>query len=172
MNKAVLSLLAVTVAASGTAFATGNAAAGRSKAGECAACHGFSGASANEESPNLAGQKYAYLVEQLQAFRDGSRRNPVMAPIARQLSDQDVGDLAAYFSAQKGAPPVFSTQINKGGVDKGSRISSQCTACHGLTGMSPTSTRAAAWPEPGRPETCVHRRAAAGVSTGCDARIR
>jgi YVTN family beta-propeller protein len=146
MNKAVLSLLAVTVAASGTAFATGNAAAGRSKAGECAACHGFSGASANEESPNLAGQKYAYLVEQLQAFRDGSRRNPVMAPIARQLSDQDVGDLAAYFSAQKGAPPVFSTQINKGGVDKGSRISSQCTACHGLTGMSPTSTRAAAWP--------------------------
>ena len=71
------------------------------------------GASTNSEWPNLAGQKYAYLVEQLQAFQDGTRKNPVMTPIARQLSAKDVSDLAAYFSALQGAPPVHSTQIAK-----------------------------------------------------------
>jgi YVTN family beta-propeller protein len=146
MNKAVVALLATMVVVSGTAFAKANAAAGRSKASECAACHGFNGASTNDEWPNLAGQKYAYLLEQLQAFEDGTRKNPVMMPIARQLSSADVSDLAAYFSTLKGAPVVVSPQIAKGSVDTGSSISSQCTACHGLTGMSPTSARAAAWP--------------------------
>ncbi len=152
MSKAVVALLAVMVAASGTAFAKtaapaqGNAAAGKSKAGECAACHGFTGASTNDQWANLAGQKYAYLVQQLESFQDGTRKNPVMAPIARQLSAAAVRELAAYFSALKGAPPLVSPQIARGSVDTGSNISSQCTACHGLTGMSPTSARAAAWP--------------------------
>jgi YVTN family beta-propeller protein len=152
MNRAAVALLAMTVLASGGALARNgagardDAAAGRSKAGECAACHGLAGASTRAEWPNLAGQKYAYLVEQLKAFQEGSRKNPVMTPVARQLSAKDVGDLAAYFSALKGAPPVRARQIAKGSVDRGSRISSQCTACHGLTGMSPTSARAAVWP--------------------------
>lgn len=146
MNKAVLALSAVMAVACASAFAKGDAAAGRTKAGECAACHGFSGASTNDEWPNLAGQRYAYLMEQLKAFQHGGRKNPVMAPIARQLSDRDVSDLAAYFSTLKGAPSVVSTLITKGSVARGSRISFQCMACHGLTGMSPKSARAAAWP--------------------------
>src|SRR5690242_9745750 len=132
--------------ATGGAVANGDAAAGRSKAGQCAACHGPSGASTNDEWPNLAGQKYAYLVEQLQAFRAGTRRNAVMTPIAQQLSAKDLGDLAAWFSGLKGAPPVRAQQITKSSVDRGFSISSQCTACHGLTGMSPTTARAVAWP--------------------------
>ena len=151
MNKAVVALLAVISLASSGAFGRGSAwaadaAAGRSKAGACAGCHGATGASGNAEWPNLAGQKYAYLVQQLRAFRDGTRRNAVMTPVARQLSATDVGDLAAYFSALQGAAPARAARIAKGSVDRGSRISSQCTACHGLTGMSPTSARAAAWP--------------------------
>jgi YVTN family beta-propeller protein len=152
VNKAAVALLAMTVLASAGAFAKnsalakGDAAAGRSKAAQCAACHGLTGASTSSEWPNLAGQKYAYLVEQLQAFQGGTRKNPVMTPIARQLSVTDVGDLAAYFAALKGAAPVQSAHMAKASVDRGFSISSQCTACHGLTGMSPTSARAVAWP--------------------------
>ncbi|HEV2443350.1 MAG TPA: c-type cytochrome [Steroidobacteraceae bacterium] len=152
MNRVVAALLAAMALASGGAFAgggaiaKGDAAAGRSKASECAVCHGPTGASTNAGWPNLAGQKYAYLVEQLQAFRDGTRKNPVMAPIARQLSEKDVADLAAYFAALQGAPPAHSARIAKRRIARGFSISSQCTACHGLTGMSPSSARAAAWP--------------------------
>lgn len=152
MSKAVVSLLALWALATVGAFAQnsvvakGNASAGRSKATACAACHGFTGASTNGEWPNLAGQKYAYLVEQLSAYQDGTRKNPVMRAIAQQLSAQDARDLAAYFSSLKGAPPVSSPQIAKSSINRGFSISSQCTACHGLTGMSPTTARAAAWP--------------------------
>ncbi|MDE2449697.1 MAG: c-type cytochrome [Gammaproteobacteria bacterium] len=152
MNKAVVVVLAMTALASSGAFAAdgviakGDASAGRSKAAECAACHGAAGASTNADWPNLAGQKYAYLVEQLQAFQNGGRRNAVMTPVAQQLSANDVSNLAAYFSALKGAPPVHSDQIARRSVDRGFSMSSQCTACHGLTGMSPTTARAAAWP--------------------------
>ena len=152
MKKAAVALLAMMVLAAGGAYAKtgviakGDAAAGRGKAAQCAGCHGLTGASTNAEWPNLAGQKYAYLVEQLRAFQDGTRRNPVMTPVARQLSAKDVGDLAAYFSALQGAAPVQSAHIANASVDRGFSISSQCTACHGLTGMSPTSARAVAWP--------------------------
>ncbi|MDE2050978.1 MAG: cytochrome c, partial [Gammaproteobacteria bacterium] len=117
VNKAVVALLAAIGLASSGAFGrdsampTGDAAAGRSKAAECAACHGAGGGSINGQWPNLAGQKYAYLVQQLKAFQDGSRSSPVMTPIARQLSAAAIDDLAAYFSDLKGAPPVRSPQI-------------------------------------------------------------
>lgn len=157
MNRAIAALYAAVMSlaaaagpgsacAKGAALTTGNTTAGASKATRCAACHGLKGASASPEWPNLAGQKYAYLAEQLRAFQDGARKNAVMTPIARQLSSGDVSDLAAYFSSLKGAPPVVSTQATRGSVTTGSSISSQCTACHGLTGMSPGSARAAAWP--------------------------
>lgn len=145
--SAMLALVAGSAFAQGSAPLKGDAAAGESKAAQCAACHGFTGASTSPDWPNLGGQKYAYLLEQLQAFQSGARKNPVMEPIARQLSGTDVRDLAAYFSAQKAAAPAASpAQIAQGNVHRGSDISSQCTACHGLTGMSPTSSRAVAWP--------------------------
>jgi YVTN family beta-propeller protein len=156
VNKRIAALLATlalasalasgSVLAKDSAMTKGDAAAGRSKAGQCAACHGLTGASTNAEWPNLAGQKYAYLVEQLQAFRDGTRKNPVMAPMAQQLSAQDVRDVAAYFSGLQGAPPAHAPPTAEANIDRGFSISSQCTACHGLTGMSPTTSRAAAWP--------------------------
>jgi cytochrome c553 len=67
----------------------------------CVACHGQNGIGIIELYPNLAGQKREYLVAQMRAFRDGSRKNPIMAPMAVHLSDGEIEDLAAYFAALK-----------------------------------------------------------------------
>jgi cytochrome c553 len=65
----------------------------------CAACHGAQGVSALGDVPNLAGQKADYLQRQLKAFRDGARKNDLMAAIAQPLSDDDIRTLAAHWSA-------------------------------------------------------------------------
>jgi cytochrome c553 len=77
----------------------GDAAAGKAKAVVCAACHGANGISTIPTYPNLAGQKEAYLVDSIKAYRDGTRKNPIMAPMAAALSDEDIANLAAYFSS-------------------------------------------------------------------------
>ena len=82
-------------------MAAGDAAAGKAKAATCAGCHGANGISSNPLWPNLAGQKDAYLVKQMKAFRDGSRNDPMMSPMAKPLSDADIDNLAAYFSSLK-----------------------------------------------------------------------
>ena len=83
----------------GTATAEGDPAAGKEKSAICAACHGPEGISPNDLWPNLAGQKYGYLVKQITAFRDGTRENPMMAPLVKSLSDEDIENLAAYYSS-------------------------------------------------------------------------
>lgn len=80
-------------------YAAGDAAAGKVKAASCAICHGAEGVSANDIWPNLAGQKSGYLVKQMKAFRDGDRKDPMMSPMAAPLSDDDIDNLAAYFSS-------------------------------------------------------------------------
>lgn len=91
-------MVAALVAGAGQAMA-GDAEAGKAKAMACAACHGPAGISSNELWPNLAGQKAGYLVKQLKAFRDGTRSDPVMAGMAKTLSDEDIDNLAAYYSS-------------------------------------------------------------------------
>jgi cytochrome c553 len=72
----------------------------------CQACHGANGVGISDDIPNLAGQKVAYLQAQLQAFKSGDRNHDVMGPIARQLSDADVANLAAFWNSipTSGAP--------------------------------------------------------------------
>lgn len=67
----------------------------------CVACHGPSGISIAPIYPNVAGQKEPYLVEQLKAYRDGSRTNLIMAPMARDLTDTQIVNLAAYMATLK-----------------------------------------------------------------------
>jgi len=83
----------------GSAFA-GDAGAGKAKSAICAACHGPTGISVNPLWPSLAGQQEMYLAKQMTAFREGTRTDPTMAPMAVALSDADIADLAAYYSAQ------------------------------------------------------------------------
>ena len=97
----IASLSGLLLVTANIATAAGDAAAGKAKAAACAGCHGAAGVSANPMWPNLAGQKEAYLAKQLKAFRDGTRKDPVMAPMAKPLSDADVANLAAYFASLK-----------------------------------------------------------------------
>lgn len=64
----------------------------------CATCHGPNGSSSNPVVPNLAGQKQAYLVSALDAYRSGSRRETLMSRVARGLTDGDVKRLSLYYS--------------------------------------------------------------------------
>jgi len=79
----------------------GDPAAGKAKATLCAACHGPEGISMTDLWPNLAGQKKAYLEKQIKAFRDEERIDPTMLPMVKPLTDQDIKDLAAYYSSLK-----------------------------------------------------------------------
>jgi len=93
---------ALAVLTSATVNAVGNAGAGQGKAAVCAACHGVDGIGTGPTFPNLAGQKEDYLVAQLKAFKSGERKgaqSALMAPMAAGLSEQDMKDLAAYFSS-------------------------------------------------------------------------
>ena len=84
---------------SGTTLA--DAAAGKTKSSVCAACHGVNGISSNPVWPNLAGQQGAYIIKQLKAFQSGERNDPMMSPQAKQLSPEDMQDLADYYSSLK-----------------------------------------------------------------------
>jgi cytochrome c553 len=79
--------------------AAGDVKAGRMKAQMCQACHGLDGLSKVPDSPNIAGQIEPYLSAQLQAFKSGVRKNEAMSLVAASLSEKDIDDLAAYFSA-------------------------------------------------------------------------
>lgn len=74
-------------------------AAGRRKAIACQACHGLDGLAKLADAPHLAAQPAPYLERALRAYRGGERRNEVMSVAARTLSDADIRDLAAYYSA-------------------------------------------------------------------------
>jgi cytochrome c553 len=99
MKKITLAIAATVMMAS-PVFA-GDAAAGKAKTGMCSACHGAAGVSAVPMYPNLAGQKEAYIAKQLKDFKSGKRKDPVMAPMAMSLSDEDVANVAAYYSSLK-----------------------------------------------------------------------
>jgi cytochrome c553 len=92
--------LALLLVLSATAHA-GDAAAGKAKAVICSACHGPEGISINELWPNLKGQKKTYLIKQIKAFRDGDRIDPTMLPMVKPLTDEDIENLAEYYSTLK-----------------------------------------------------------------------
>ncbi|HSS63935.1 MAG TPA: cytochrome c [Gammaproteobacteria bacterium] len=100
-RTAVLFAAAATWIVAGTSLAAGDAAAGKSKAASCGACHGPDGNSANPMWPKLAGQHAAYLVKQLKAFKSGERKDPLMSPMAAGLSENDMEDLAAFYASRK-----------------------------------------------------------------------
>jgi cytochrome c553 len=98
--------------------------------------------------PNIAGQHSSYAEAQLKAMRDGQRKDPIMSPMAANLSDQDIADLAAYYSGQKvkhGSVPddavksggeIYRAGNTKAGVPA-------CMACHGPQGLG---NGPAGWP--------------------------
>ncbi len=85
-----------------TVAAGGEQAPAFDKAMVCQACHGPNGIGASPVWPTLAGQHKDYIEHSLKAYRDGERKDPVMAPMAAALTDADIKALAAYYSGLKG----------------------------------------------------------------------
>lgn len=138
------SLLALTTLCAALAYAAIAPAAGDDKAGKaksvtCAACHNADGNSMIPVNPKLAGQHATYLVKQLLNFKNGERDNPIMSPMAKTLSDQDMEDLAAYFENQPPSQGFADPQLLKQGeaLYRGGNSATglpACMACHGPDG--------------------------------------
>jgi len=103
-------LAAALVFGFGTASAKGTAAAGKTKAAACEACHGADGNGIAPNYPALAGQYQDYIAQVLHEYKDGQRTNAIMNGMASPLSDQDIDDLAAYFSSLPRSCPTCTAR--------------------------------------------------------------
>jgi len=110
-SRKILSMAAAAmliIAAGGAHAAIGDPAAGAQKNSMCAGCHGipdYRTAFPEVYSvPKLGGQHAAYIVNALQEYKSGARSHPTMRAIASGLSDQDMADLAAYYSSRPAKP--------------------------------------------------------------------
>ena len=120
-------------------LAQGDAAAGQAKSALCGSCHGVDGNSPLAMNPKLAGQNARYMVKQLQDFKSGARAGAIMASMVLSLSDQDMEDIAAWYSSQQptiqGADPEsieLAERLYRAG---NSEIAvAACSACHSPTG--------------------------------------
>ena len=144
MKRPILIIIAllICVATPIHSVVAGDAMAGKVKAQLCADCHGAGGNSVNSQFPSLAGQVPGYIAAQLALFKSGSRANPVMAGMAAPLSQTDMQDLDAYFSAQ----PSILGSISESDVtaaESGGRLYrggfkalgvAPCMGCHGPAG--------------------------------------
>jgi cytochrome c553 len=131
----------------------GDAKAGATKAGACAACHGLDGNPTDPQYPRLAGMPERYTAQQLALFKSGERNTgmaAVMAPMAMPLSAQDMRDIGAFFAQQKAGAGIADDSVIAEGPYKGMKfyeVGQQlfrggdqargipaCMACHGPTG--------------------------------------
>ncbi len=142
MKRIVIQILVYSIACSisSTVVAAGNPEAGKAKSAACAACHMPDGNSVVPEWPKIAGQIPGYLVSQLMAFKRGERKNPIMDPIVKPLSEQDIEDIAAYYSGQKIQPGVAKPEqmaVGEKLYKKGVFYTplTACIGCHGLDGQ-------------------------------------
>ena len=120
-------------------FALGDAVAGQGKAAVCAACHGVDGNSVVPNWPKIAGQHADYLQRQLSLVKAGDRQVPEMAGIVISLSDQDMADLAAYFSSQTSSAGLTDESLRAAGelLYRGGNPETDipaCMSCHGPAG--------------------------------------
>ncbi len=101
-KQSTYSLCLLMMITTGTAMAA-DITRGKTKAVMCAGCHGINGIGLSDEFPNLAGQKQAYLLKQLQAFKTGSRKNPTMNAMSATLRKADMKNMVAYYSSLSAA---------------------------------------------------------------------
>jgi len=141
MKKFVI--LAVSIvfgfAATQPLFAQGDASAGQAKSALCATCHGAEGNSEISINPKLAGQNVNYIIKQLRDYQSGNRVNATMSAMVAALTDQDILDIAAWYSSQQvtleGADLEMlelGETIYRGGIKDLSVAA--CSACHSPTG--------------------------------------
>lgn len=105
--------------------------AGRQKAQVCFACHGPAGNSTNPVMPSLAGQPAQFISLELFEFREGNRKDSQMTPMAANLSNADMNDLAAYFAAEKPTPSSHKTDPANAVAGAKLVLQFNCVQCHG-----------------------------------------
>lgn len=147
MRKIAIPFMLLLGLAGQAAAVEGNAEAGKAKSATCAACHGPDGNSPTDMYPKIAGQHAGYIYKQLKDFKQGAatggkegRSNAVMAGMVAALSDQDMKDLAVYFSSQtmkSGTTPEDVVEAGQklfraGDMQRGIPA---CIACHGPRGV-------------------------------------
>jgi cytochrome c553 len=115
----------------GTALAQetveGTAAAGKNIAGQCRTCHGIDGYAKIPIAPHIGGEQASYIRNQLTAFRDGTRTHEMMSVVARMLTDQQIADVAAWYSSHSATATLTADA---------SGAPEACTACHGDDGIA------------------------------------
>ncbi len=146
MNKPLSTLLktvvaSATVALTFSAHAQGDAKVGETKAAMCIGCHGIPGYQNSfpeiHKVPKISGQSDKYIAAALTAYQKGDRKHPTMRGIAASLTEQDIADLAAFYSghnagvtapdAPKAAPAAVAALLEKGA----------CVSCHGANFSKP-----------------------------------
>ncbi|WP_207540766.1 c-type cytochrome [Sabulicella rubraurantiaca] len=118
------------------AWAAGDAERGQTLASHparyCTHCHGRNGVASTSGTPSLAGQPAEYLVAQMVLLRAGRRVSGPMADFVRGLADQQIEDLAAFFSGMPAAPPPYREERDAGTVATGEALAERmrCGSCH------------------------------------------
>jgi cytochrome c553 len=136
-----LAAFALANGASAQGTASGDPVQGQLKVQQiCAACHGPDGNSVASSNPTLAGQNPVYIVNQLKAFKSGQRNNPIMLGMASALSDQDMLNVAAFFSRQTPKPHEAADKTLMAAGQSIYRAGNPvthvpaCMSCHGPAG--------------------------------------
>ncbi|WP_088284338.1 cytochrome c [Ideonella sp. A 288] len=133
-------LLAPAFGADAPAAAKPDLAKGQEKAQMCAACHTSDGSRGTPANPILAGQHADYLVKQLTEFKAGKRANPIMSGMAATLTDEDMRNVAAFYSSKQAKPGAaknadtvtLGEKIYRGGI--AAKQVPACAGCHSPTG--------------------------------------
>lgn len=127
--KLLISLALGGVILAGGAFAegAGDRAAGKLLAGQCRTCHGLEGKARIPIAPHIGGENADYIAHQLTAFRDGTREHEMMTIVAKSLTDQQILDLAAWYSGH-----TISATLTA----DASGAPETCVACHGADGIA------------------------------------
>jgi cytochrome c553 len=133
MDTCMRHLLAAVAALclSAAPLAAADIEAGRQRAETCLVCHGADGITADPSIPSLAGQRERYLQWQLVFFRSGRRANPIMGPLAADLTDEELRNLGAYFASLPRANPPAGTPdpaLHEKGKQAAARH--RCASCH------------------------------------------
>lgn len=123
---AIMILGGLTLAGGAMAEVTGDREAGRKLTNQCSTCHGRDGFARIPIAPHIGGESFSYLSSQLTAFRDGTREHEMMSVVARTLSDEDIANLAAWYSGHE-----VSVELKQDPA----RAPAQCVACHGADGL-------------------------------------
>ena len=149
MNKLLTAFFSVAVSfVTASAMAQdmkGDAKAGESKNAMCIGCHGIKGYQASfpevYKVPMISGQGAKYIVSSLNAYKKGERKHPTMRGVAEALSDQDMADLAAYYSAS-GVVAGFAPLADKPSKEPSEKAKellakANCSSCHGANFSKP-----------------------------------